>query len=86
LKGKFLSDPKYAFTLEAYANLHTSSYYDKLPKEVDIAQAVPFLLTTPDFVKTEVVKDYSNNIVAPATDCTTGNTQLKSRKGLRWSE
>ena len=39
-----------------------------LPKEVDIAQAAPFLLTNPDFSKTEVVKAYARINVAPAID------------------
>ena len=65
LKGKFLSDPKFAFTLEAYANGTPAPII--LPKEVDIAQAAPFL-TNPDFLKTEVAKAYAHNIVAPAID------------------
>ena len=36
--------------------------------EVDISQLAPFLLTNPDFSKTEVVKDYAHTIVAPAID------------------
>ena len=39
-----------------------------LPKEVDIAQATPFLLTNPDFSKTEVVKAHDHTVVAPAVD------------------
>ena len=39
-----------------------------LPKEVDIAQATPFLLTNADFSKTEVVKAYAHTVVAPAID------------------
>jgi hypothetical protein len=39
-----------------------------LPKEVDIAQTTPFLLTNPDFSKTEVVKTYAHTVVAPVVD------------------
>ena len=39
-----------------------------LPKEVDITQTTPFLLTTPDFSKTEVVQAYAHTVVAPAID------------------
>ena len=66
LKGKFLSDPTFAFTLEVYAN--GASAPNILPKEVDIAQTDPFLLTNTDFLKTQVVKTYTHNIVAPAID------------------
>ncbi len=42
-------------------------------------------MTRPDFLKTEVVKDYIHPfdvlVVVPRID--TGNTQLKSRKGIR---
>jgi hypothetical protein len=31
-------------------------------------RAVPFLLTNPDFSKTEVVKAYAHTVVAPAID------------------
>ncbi len=45
-------------------------YFERqvLPKEVDITQATPFLLTNPDFSKTEVVKAYAHNVVAPPVD------------------
>ena len=65
-KGKFLSDPKYAFTLEAYANGIPAP--NILPKEVDIAQPAPLLFTNPEFSRTEVVKACSHTIVAPAID------------------
>ena len=65
-KGKFLSDPTFAFTLEAYANGTPAPKI--LPKEVDITQAATFLLKTPDFSKTEAVKAYAHTIVAPAID------------------
>ena len=45
LNGKFLSDPKFALRLEAYSNGTPAP--NILPKEVDIAQATPFLLTNP---------------------------------------
>jgi hypothetical protein len=54
--SKFLSDVKYAFTLEAYANGKTAPLV--VTKEVDIAVTGPFLLAKPDFSKTEVVKAY----------------------------
>ena len=57
--GQFLSDTKYAFTLEVYTN--DTPAPNILPKEVDIAQAAPFLLTNPDFSKTEVVKAYAHS-------------------------
>ena len=66
LNGKFLSDPKFALRLEAYSNGTPAP--NILPKEVDIAQATPFLLTNPDFSKTEVVKAYAHTVVAPAVD------------------
>ncbi len=37
-------------------------------KESDMALSVPFLLDRPDFSKTEVVKAYAYNIVAPVMD------------------
>lgn len=74
-KGKFLSDPKYAFLLEAYANGTPAP--NILPKEVDMAQAAPFLLTNPDFSKTEVVKAYAHTIVAPAIDYWTRTIEVK---------
>jgi hypothetical protein len=64
--GKFLSDPKFAFTLETYAN--DTPAPNILPKEVDIAQGAPFLLTNPDFSKTEVVKTYAHTVVVPTID------------------
>ena len=66
LNGKFLSDPKFAYRLEAYANGTPAP--NILPKEVDIVQATPFLLTNPDFSKTEVVKPYAHTVVAPVID------------------
>jgi len=66
-KGKFLSDPKYAFPLKAYANGTPAPKI--LPKEVDIARAASFLLTTTDFSKPDVVKEvktYAHTIVASA--------------------
>ena len=66
VKGKFLSEPRFVFTLEAYEN--GTPAHNILPKEVNIAQAAPFLLTNPDFSKTEVVKSYAHTIVAPAVD------------------
>jgi hypothetical protein len=65
-KGKFLSDPKYDFKLEAYAN--DTPAPNILPEEVDIAQSALFLLTAPEFPSTEVVKPYAHTIVAPAID------------------
>ena len=62
LKGKFLSDPKYAFKLEAYANDTPAS--NILREEVDIAQSALFLLTTPEFPRTEVVKCSCNRLGA----------------------
>ena len=48
--------------MEEYANGTPAPY--TLPKEVNIAQAALFLLTNPDFSKTEVVKAYAHTIVA----------------------
>ena len=62
VNGKFLSESSFAFTLEAYAN--DTPAPNILPKEVDLAQAAPFLLTNPDFSKTEVVKAYAHTVVA----------------------
>jgi len=39
-----------------------------LPKEGDITQTAPFPLTTPDFLKTEVLKAYDHTVVAPVID------------------
>jgi hypothetical protein len=66
VNGKFLSEPRFAFTLETYAN--DTPAPNILPKEVDITQAASFLLTNPDFSKTEVVKTYAHTVVAPAID------------------
>ena len=76
-KGKFLSDPTFAFTLEAYANGTPAPKI--LPKEVDITQAATFLLKTPDFSKTEAVKAYAHTIVAPAIDYQTRSQCLISK-------
>jgi hypothetical protein len=65
-KGKFLSDPKYAFTFEAYANGMPAP--NILPKEVDIAQPAPLLFRNPEFSRTEVVKACAHTIVAAAID------------------
>jgi hypothetical protein len=62
-EGKFLSDPKYSFTFEAYANGIPAP--NILPKEVDIAQPAPLLFTNPKFSRTEVVKACAHTIVAP---------------------
>jgi len=66
MKVKFLNDPKFVFTSETYANVTPAP--NILPKEVDITQTTPFLLTTPDFSKTEVVQVYAHTVVAPAID------------------
>ena len=64
--GKFLSDTQYAFTLEPYADGTPAPTV--VTKEADIALTAPFLLDRPDFSKTEVVKAYTYNIVAPVMD------------------
>ena len=64
--GRFLSDAQYAFTLDPYANGTPAPTV--VTKEVDMTVVPPFLLTKPDFSKTEVVKTYVYTIVAPAID------------------
>jgi hypothetical protein len=64
--GRFLSDVQYAFTLEPYADGTPAPTV--VTKEADMVLAAPFLLTRPDFSKTEVVKTYTYSIVAPAMD------------------
>ena len=44
----------------------------------------PFLLTNPDFSKTEVVKAYTHSVVAPEIDY--WKLTIEVKKGLRWSE
>jgi hypothetical protein len=62
--GKFLSDTKYAFTLQAHAN--GTSAPTVVTKEVDMAVAGSFVLAKPDFSNAEMVKAYVYAIVAPA--------------------
>ena len=64
--GKFLSDVQYSFTLEPYPN--GTPAQTVVTKEVDMTVETPFLLTNPDFSKTEVVKTYVHTIVVPAMD------------------
>ena len=64
--GKFLSDSQYAFTLEPYADGTPAPTV--VTKEAEMALATPFLLTRPDFSKTEVVKAYAYIIVDPVMD------------------
>ncbi len=47
--GKFLSDAKYAFNLEAYANGTPAPTV--VTKEVNVTVAGPFLFAKPDFSK-----------------------------------
>ena len=74
-KGKFLSDPKYAFTFEAYANGMPAP--NILRKEVDIAQPAPLLFRNPEFSRTEVVKACAHTIVAAAIDYWKHTIELK---------
>ena len=81
--GKFLSDAQYAFTLEPYADGTPAPTV--VTKEADMDLAAPFLLTRPDFSKTEVVKAYTYSIVAPVMDywkqtIEVKKSQSKSRK------
>jgi hypothetical protein len=62
---KFLSDTQYVFTLEPYTDGTPAPTV--VTKEVDMTVSAPFLLTKPDFSKTEV-KAYVVTIVAPAMD------------------
>ena len=57
---------KYSFTLVPYADGTPAPTV--VTKEADMASAAPFLLDRPDFSKTEVVKTYTYNIVAPVMD------------------
>jgi hypothetical protein len=79
--GKFPSDTQYVFALEPYTD--GTSAPTVVTKEVDVSVSAPFLLTKPDFSKTEV-KTYVGTIVAPVMDY--WNKQSKARKGLSWSE
>ena len=57
---------QYAFTLEPYADGTPAPTV--VTKEADMVLAAPFVFARPDFSKTEVVKAYAYNIVAPAMD------------------
>ena len=73
--GKFLSDTQYTFTLEPYTNGTPAP--SVVTKEVDMAEAAPFLLAQPDFSKTEVVKAYVHTIVVPVMDYWKETIQVK---------
>ena len=77
IMGKFLSDTQYAFTLEPYVNGTPDS--SLVTKEVDMVVATPFLLTNPDFSKTEVVKAYTHHIVVTSMDY--WKQTIKGKKG-----
>ena len=57
--------PKFAFTLETYATVIVTPAPNILPKEVDITQTAPVLLTTPDFSKTGVKSRKRTNEESP---------------------
>jgi hypothetical protein len=54
--GKVMTDPTFAFQLQAYPNGHPPPTL--LQKEVEMSSAAPFLLVNPGFSKMEVVKAY----------------------------
>ena len=60
--GKVLSDPRFAFQLEAYPHGHPPRTL--LQKAAEMSSAAPFLLVNPDFSKMDVVKAYAHTIVA----------------------
>jgi hypothetical protein len=61
--GKVMTDPTFAFQLQAYPNGHPPPTL--LQKEVEMSSAAPFLLVNPGFSKMEVVKAYCHTIVTP---------------------